>query len=62
MATNVKFKKIITQLSQLLYELNQQDFIELRYDMANDTFQLYNVETNKILEEIKAPMNMNVVD
>lgn len=62
MATNVKFKKIITQLSQLLYELNQQDFIELRYDMANDTFQLYNVETNKILDEIKAPMNMNVVD
>lgn len=62
MAINVKFKKIITQLSQLLYELNQQDFIELRYDMANDTFQLYNVETNKILEEIKAPMNMNVVD
>lgn len=56
------FVKAVTKLSKVLYELNQQDFVELRYDMADDVFQLYNVETQQIIEQVKAPMNMNVVD
>lgn len=56
------FVKAVTKLSKVLYELNQQDFIELRYNMADDVFELYNVETHQIIERVKAPMNMNVVD
>lgn len=62
MATNVKFKKIITQLSKVMHELNQEDNIELRFSISEDMLYLYNVETNEIIEKIKAPMNMYAIE
>lgn len=56
------FVKITTQLSKLLHQLNQEDNIELRYSISDDSLYLYNVETNQVMEKVKAPMNMYVVE
>lgn len=56
------FIKAVTQLSKVMHELNQEDNIELRFSVSEDMLYLYNVETNEIIEKIKAPMNMYAIE
>lgn len=56
------FIKAVKQLSKVMHELNQEDNIELRFSISEDMLYLYNVETNEIIEKIKAPMNMYAIE